>query len=452
MMTETNLQYLFLIGAYRDNEVSIGHPLMILLEELRKGQATINQINLGNLGREDIKRLLADTLKSDSNRVQLLADLVLNKTGGNPFFVNQFLKLLSSDDLIKFSYDEQKWQWDIRQIEARNITDNVVELMIGKLKKLPIATQSILQLAACVGADFDLQTLSIIARKTPSEIFPELLIAIDSGLLLPLSELDEQLFIQQYQFLHDRVQQAAYALINEDKKQATHLEIGQLLQQNSSEMEKEEKLFDIVGHINLGRELITQANEREALAQLNLKAGIKARNATAYAGAMLYLQIGIELLTPNCWIDQYELTLNLYVVATEAAYLNADLEGMEKMAAQVLENARTILDKVKIYEIKIAAQTAKGSPLGAIAVAREALLQLSIDLPIEPDQTTINKVLLSVTSQLQGRQIAQLLDLPVMTDRQTQSAMQLLSMLVGASVQGMPSLDCCAIGRKCGKI
>ncbi|MGL4377758.1 MAG: AAA family ATPase [Microcoleaceae cyanobacterium] len=440
MMTDPNLQYLFLIGAYRDNEVSMGHPLIIMLEELRKGQGLIHQINLDNLGREDITRLIADTLKSDITRVELLANLVFKKTVGNPFFVNQFLKLLYTDNLITFSYDEQKWQWEQGQIEARNITDNVVELMIGKLKKLPSTTQSILELAACIGANFDLPTLSIIGRKTPAEIFPDLVIAIESGLLLPLSELDEQLLIQKYQFLHDRVQQAAYSLIPEEKKQATHLQIGQLLEENASEIEKEEKLFDIVGHFNLAKELINQPNQREALAELNLKAGIKARNATAYAGAMLYLQTGIELLSANCWQTQYELTLNLYVVATESAYLNADLEGMEKMAAEVLQNAQTMLDKVKIYEIKIAAQTSKANPLAAIAVARDALFQLGVDLPKEPDETTINKGLETLTSQLQGREIAQLVDLPVMTDLQTQSTMQLLSMLIAASVQGMPSL------------
>ncbi len=439
MMTDPNLHYLFLIGAYRDNEVSSGHPLIMMLDELRKNQVKINKITLDNLGLEDINRLVADTLKSDESSVKPLAELVLNKTGGNPFFINQFLKLLYTEDLIKFSYDEQKWQWEQTQIEARNITDNVVELMIGKLKKLPTSTQSLLQLAACVGANFDLHTLSIIGRKTPAEFFPDLMIAIESGLLLPLSELDQELLIQNYQFLHDRVQQAAYSLIPPEQKQAIHLQIGQLLQQNSTEMEREEKLFDIVGHLNLGQELIVQPQERETLAQLNLKAGIKARNATAYAGAKLYLQTGIDLLTNNCWEEQYELTLNLYIVAAESAYLNGDPEGMEQMATQVLERAKTILDKVKIYKIKIADQTAKGNPLVAIAVAREALGQLGINLPMEPDEAMINTGLETVNIQLQGRGI-ELVDLPVMTDIKTESTMQLLGMLIPASVQGMPSL------------
>ncbi|MGL4378958.1 MAG: ATP-binding protein, partial [Microcoleaceae cyanobacterium] len=193
MMTDRNLQYFFLIGAYRDNELSIGHPLIIMLDELRKSQVIINQITLSDLGLEDIMRMLVDTLKSDRARVQSLGELVLKKTGGNPFFVKQFLKLLYTEHLIDFAYDEQIWQWNQARIEAQDITDNVVELMIGKLKKLPKATQSILQLAACIGANFDLHTLSVIGKTTPSEIFTNLMPAIDSRLILPLSELDEQL-------------------------------------------------------------------------------------------------------------------------------------------------------------------------------------------------------------------------------------------------------------------
>src|SRR4028118_1306017 len=216
--------------------------------------------------------------------------------------------------------------------------------------------------------------------------------------------------------------------------------MGQLLLHKYSAREREEKLFDIVGHLNQGIELINHLSDRKALAQLNLEAGHRARSSTAYAAAMVYLQTGIELLRANCWQSQYELTLNLYIAATEAAYLNADLEGMEQMAAQVLQNAQTILDKIKIYEISIAAHTAQSKMLEAIAVARDALLQLGVELPTEPDEALISKALQALASQLQGRQIEQLVDLPVMTDLQTRAAMQLLGMLVSPIFQAMPSL------------
>ncbi|MGB7895375.1 MAG: adenylate/guanylate cyclase domain-containing protein, partial [Microcoleus sp.] len=240
--------------------------------------------------------------------------------------------------------------------------------------------------------------------------------------------------------LHDRVQQAAYSLISDNQKQATHLKIGQLLVQNYSDIEIEEKLFDIVGHLNQGIELINQLSEREALAKLNLEAGGKARSSTAYAAAMTYLQTGIELLRANCWQSQHELTLSLYIAATEAAYLNGDIEGMEQMAAQGLQEAQTILDKVKIYEIQIVARTSQNKMLEAIAVGRNALLQLGVEFPTEPDEALISKALQILKRQLSGRQIEELVDLPVMTHLQTQAAMQLLGILLTPIFQGMPGL------------
>lgn len=216
--------------------------------------------------------------------------------------------------------------------------------------------------------------------------------------------------------------------------------MGQLFQQKLSEVDREDKLFDIVGHLNLGIELIAQPQERQALAQLNLKAGTKARSATAYAAARVYLQTGIALLPPDCWETQYELTLNLYVAAAEASYLNSDFEGMEQLAALVLQQAQTILDKVKIYQIQIAAHTARNQTLQAIAVGAEALKQLGVEFPTKPDSAMIGSALQQIKEQLQGREIAELIELPAMSDPNAQAAIQLLGMLFSAVYQGMPGL------------
>ncbi|MGC1247959.1 MAG: AAA family ATPase, partial [Spirulinaceae cyanobacterium] len=211
IITDQQSQYLFVIGAYRDNEVSSSHPLMMVLDESKKQGATVNQITLAPLQSEDINQLVADTVHSDLETAKPLTELVQRKTNGNPFFVNQFLKTLYSEDLISFSLTKScQWQWNLAQIEAQNITDNVVELIIDKVKKLPEATQQVLRLAACVGADFDLKTLAIILQKSTPSIFQDLLEALLSDLIRPISDLDEQLLIQKYQFEHDRVQQAAY--------------------------------------------------------------------------------------------------------------------------------------------------------------------------------------------------------------------------------------------------
>ena len=452
--------HLLVLGAYRDNEVSAAHPFMLTVDEIIKSGAVVNTITLQPLSLADLNQLVADTLICDLSLALPLTELVYQKTKGNPFFSTQFLKSLYEDGQIIFDPpvsplskggSQGGWQCDIAQVTFADASD-VVEFMTVQLQKLPAPTQEVLKLAACIGAQFDLDTLAIVNEELPEQTASALWRALQEELILPITEgykcfisTDDQSNTESitnptYRFLHDRVQQAAYFLIPENQKQATHLKIGQLLLQNYSDIEREEKLFDIVGHLNQGIELINQLSEREALALLNLEAGGKARSSTAYAAANIYLQTGIDLLTANCWQSQYELTLNLYIAATEAAYLNADLEVMEQMAAQVLQNAQTILDKIKIYEIQIAAQTSQNKMLEAIAVGRNALLQLGVELPAEPDEALIGKALQALADQLSGRKIEELVDLPVMTNPQTQAAMQLLGMLLTPIFQGMPGL------------
>ena len=443
--------HLLVLGAYRDNEVSPTHPFMLTVDEIVKSGAVVHTIMLQPLSFADLNQLVADTLICNLSLAGPLTELIAQKTQGNPFFSTQFLKALYEEGQITFDWDVRHWQCDLTQARLTHASD-VVEFMAAQLQKLPQETQDVLKLAACIGAQFDLDTLAVVSEKLPEQTASALWKSLQEELILPIQE-NYKCFIPTeaqfktnsisnptYRFLHDRVQQAAYSLIPNDQKPATHLKIGQLLLQSSSEMEREEKLFDIVGHLNLGQELIAQGNERDALAQLNLKAGQKARKSTAYAAAKIYLQIGIELLTDNCWQSQYELTLNLYVAAVEVAYLNADFDDMEQIAAEVLEKAQTILDKVKTYEILIIAQTAQSQTLKAIAVARDALAQLGVELPTEPDQVKIDRALQSLTRQLQDSRIEELVNLPVMTDLQTQAAMQLLGMLFSAINQTMPSL------------
>ncbi|MGF1987107.1 MAG: AAA family ATPase [Nostoc sp. ZfuVER08] len=478
LMTDTG--HLFIIGAYRDNEVQPAHPLMLTLSEIQKNQATINTIILEPLSQVQVNKLVADTLKCPENLALNLSTLIDQKTQGNPFFVTQFFKALHQDGLIKFDVELNCWQCDISQVTTQAITDDVVNFMSFQLRKLPPSTQDILPLAACIGNSFNLATLAIISEQCQIETAAALWKALQSGLIVPIGDVykfyqqeslvigpllqssdrrepplrlcalsldkSEQMTTDQgqmtvsYKFIHDRVQQAAYSLIPDDQKTATHFKIGQLLLENLSELEQEEKLFDIVGHLNLGIELISQSREREALAKLNLQAGVKARNSTAYAAARVYLQTGIKLLQTNCWQHQYELTLNLYVTAAEVAYLNGDLEGMEQLAALVLQQAQTIFDKVKIYEIQIAAQMAASQILEAIAVGRDALSQLGVDLPSTVDEAEIAKALEDLASLEGSNNPSALVNLPKMSDRTAQAAMQLLGVLFAPMLLGMPGL------------
>ncbi|GGA26190.1 serine/threonine protein kinase [Okeania sp. KiyG1] len=445
-------EYLLLLGAYRDNEVSPVHPFILTIDEIVKTEATVNTITLTPLSESDLNLLVADTLNCESSVAQPLTKLVYQKTKGNPFFTTQFIKALYDEKLIRFNWNIQHWECDITQVKALAITDDVVEFMALQLQKLPTENQEIIKLAACIGAGFDLNTLGIVTEKLPQKIATDLWKALQEGLVIPTTKI-YKFFTQSdseevryasanpsYRFLHDRVQQAAYSLILEEQKQSIHLKIGQLLQENLSDIEKQEKLFDIVGHLNLAIELITLPRERENLARLNLAAAQKARNSTAYVAARNFVQTGINLLPTDCWQSQYELTLNLYVTATETAYLNADFEGMEEMATLVLESAKTILDKVKIYEIKINALTGRTQILEALAVGQKALEQLDITWPLEPDEAFIEQALHTLDQQLKDKQIEELINLPVMSEPRIIAAMQLLAILFPPIFQAKSAL------------
>ena len=312
IMSEASTENLLIIGAYRDNEVSLSHPLMQALQIIRSSGATIKTIPLSPLEKKHLNNIVVDTLKCSEDLAFPLTDLIYQKTKGNPFFSNQFIKSLYEDGLITFKHNpdscQSGWVCDIAALRELTLTDDVVEFMAIQLYKLPVQTQTVLKLAACIGNQFDLNSLSIISQKSQVETAADLWKALQFGIILPTTEVykfyqseesndseelansAEQLSVK-YKFLHDRVQQAAYSLIPEIEKKFTLLKIGRLLLEKITEADKEEKIFDIVNHLNYGIELITHSVERENLAQLNLFAGQKAKKSTAYTAASQIYQL-----------------------------------------------------------------------------------------------------------------------------------------------------------------
>ncbi|MBP5975459.1 AAA family ATPase [Brasilonema sp. CT11] len=433
------MQFLLLIGAYRDNEVTQIHPLLAVIEKLKQENVAIDQITLAPLEQGAVAQLIAETLHTSTELIAPLAELIWRKTNGNPYFTNEFLKTLYTEDLIVFN-NQQHWEWDVAQIKAQNITDNVVELMIGKLKQLPEETQRILRLAACVGAEFDLATLSVICERPAVEIFAELTTVIQSELLLATSELDENLLIQNYKFSHDRVQQAAYALIDEEQLQHLHLQIGYRLLKSNELEARSTNLFEVVDHLNLGRDLVTNQQERDKIARLNLIAGQKAKKALAHSAALQYLTTGIELLATDSWQFQYTLTLTLHEEATEAAYLCGNVQQMEQWAIVVLEHADTVLDKTKVYETKMQTCMVQGRQIETVQIGLEVLELLGIALPETPIEVDVQRQLKEAADYFNAINVEDLLELPLMREPDKLAAMQILSSLVSACFQAAPSL------------
>ncbi len=440
ILSDRATQSLLLIGAYRDNEVTQAHPLLATVEKLKQEEVAINQLTLAPLGLGAVAQLTGETLHTSTESITPLAELVWRKANGNPYFTNEFLKTLYTEDLIVFNVNQQRWQWDVAQIKAKNITDNVVQLMIGKLKQLPEQTQWILRLAACVGAEFDLAALSAICERSVAEIFAELTTAIQSELILATSELDENLLIQNYKFSHDRVQQAAYTLIDEEQLQTVHLQIGYCLLKSNEAETSSTNLFEVVDHLNLGRDLVTDQQERDKIARLNLIAGQKAKKASAHSAALQYLTIGIELLPADSWQFQYALTLALHEEATEAAYLSGDIQQMEQRASIVLKYANTVLDKIKVYETKIQTCMVKYRQTEAIKIGLEVLGLLGISLLETPTEVDVQRHLKEKVDYFNTINTENLLELPFMREPDKLAVMQILSSLVSAAFQAAPSL------------
>ncbi len=445
VMRDESTANLLVIGAYRDNEVEPTHPLAMALDSLRGDGVTIEEITLPPLGLGHISRMLADTLSRTLQEVEPLASLVLGKTGGNPFFAKQFLTVLFSEGML--SFERQRWVWDIAQIESMGITDNVVELMIGKLAKLPEGTRQALRLAACMGSRFDLETLATISGKPAEDLFFELMGAVSHGLIIPTSKLESHsdgtlaldLLILNFKFLHDRVQQAAYATIEEEQRTAVHLQIGRILLENAGG-ELDAQIFDVVEHLNLGAELVTDRDERDAHAELNLAAGRKAREAMAHGPALQFLRAGLRLLSADSWQRRYRLTFELHVGLVEVHYLNANMEEARRLSQEVLRHAETRLDRVEVYELQMMALVAQNEHAASIDVAREALALLGVTLPRDPAEMASMAEALRAEVERKVTSIEALADLPIMEDPYQLAKLRILVNTSAPAYNALPAL------------
>ncbi len=493
LATNLESQYLLIIGAYQEQEVDANHSIILTAEAITKAGGSVSAIALSHLDINSVNQFVADTLNCAPEKSLNLAELLFQKTAGNPFFLTQLLKSLYSNKLLefKFTLSEQsieisktnlsdidrvekkyqktgEWQWDIEQIQEMGITDNVVELMINNIQKLSENTQAMLKLAACIGNKFDLAILSKIGDKPLASAATDLWEAIQSGLIVPVNnvykiaialaattavtdqistDFTDELFLPianagsaTYKFLHERVQQAAYALISESHKQETHLKIGRFLLQNAPPEQLEEHIFATVNHLNAAQEIITSELEKSHLCKLNLIAGRKAKASAVYELALKYLTTGIELLPPKSWQTDYDLTFALYESAAEAAYLNTDFEQMEKWAEIVLQQATNELDKITVFEIKITACAMQTKLQEAVKIGREALKMLGINLPESPIPLHIQQALTKTAAYLSGKKIEDLINLPVMRNPRKLATMRLLSTMFPATFIVEPRL------------
>ena len=435
-----DLERLLLIGAYRSNEVDLGHPLRVALNEIEQGRA-VHELPLRPLTPDSVEQLLADTLRTDRATCRPLAELLHDKAQGNPFYLSEMLRTLEQERAITFSPEAGQWRWDMAAVRRSGVTSNVVDLVVANLRKLSDATQAALQLAACIGNTYDLRTLSIIRERSMDETSDELLPALQRHMVVPLHD-DYRLVGQasgsavheagnagpnpSYRFQHDRVQQAAYALIDDARKQAVHLSIGRLIQRHAGPEEREARLIDIVGHLNEGRRLIGDPAERRQLARLNLAAGTHAQRSSAYESALAYLRIGQELLPPDPWVTDHELTMALATEYQQCAYLTARLDEAEAGIEEMLAHARTRLEKAEILAMRTRQYATTGKMIESIGAAVMGLSLLGLRISSDPGDAAIRREQAAVRRNLAGRRIADLVSAPPMADPAQKVAIRLL--------------------------
>jgi PAS domain S-box-containing protein len=408
LLTQPDVGHLLLVGAYRDNDVDATHPLSRKLDAMRKAGAVMQDIALAPLTREDLKQLMADSLRCTPEHVGPFAELVHGKTSGNPFFAIQFLSALSEEGLLTFDHVNQRWSWDLARIHAKGYTDNVVDLMTRKLVRLAPDTQTALTQLACLGNRAEFAMVRVVYQGSLEHMDAQLAEAVGAGFIVRSKD--------SYQFLHDRVQEAAYSLIPHESRAATHLRIGRMMAAHTPPDKIEEGIFEIVNQFNRGSHLIGSIAERERIAELNLIAGRRARNSTAYASALTYAQAGRALLTDDTWNQNHELVFSLECLLAECELLTMDMAAAERRLSMLAQCANTAHDLAVVMRLRLTLYTALARFDRGVEVFLEYLRGLGTDWSAHPSDQEVLREYDYIWSLVGSRQIEELVDLPAATN------------------------------------
>lgn len=422
LLIQSDVRHLMLIGAYRDNELDSYHPLMRKLEAIRQAGATVQDIVLAPLVRDDLERLIADSLHCEPAHVRPLAELVHEKTDGNPLFAIQFISSLAEEGLLAFDHTNGQWSWDLDRIRAKGDTDNVVDLVVAKLNRLPARARTALRQLACIGNSTEFGLLATVHQESSQNFHSDLREAIRAGLVLR-SEHD-------YRFLHDRIQEAAYSLIPPGARGAEHLRIGRRLASRTAPAETEEKIFEIVNQLNRGSDLVTSADERARIAELNLIAGRRAKASSAYTSALSYLVAARALLTEESWDRDYDLIFDIECLIAQCEMLTARLPPAEDRLSMLAQRARSPHQIASVTRLRLTLYTTLDQINRAVEVCLEYLRHDGVDWPLHPTSDELTREYDRIWSQVGDRQIEDLIDLPLMTNPDQLDVLDVLAELM----------------------
>ncbi len=360
------------------------------------------------LGLDDVERLIADALHCAPNSAGPLALLVYEKTGGNPFFAIQFITELEEEGLLRFDRGAMAWIWDLDRIRGKRYSDSVVDLMLGKVRRFPRATQEPLKQLACLGNSAEFELLRTVYEDSREELHDRLWEAVRAGLIFRAEN--------SYRFLHDRVQEAAYFLIPEQQRAHAHLRIGRILMDSIPQERLEEAIFDIVNQLNRGLDLIADGGERERAARLNLIAGKRAKASTAYASALKYLHAGRSLLGEEAWNRNDDLIFSIESLIAECELLTADMAAAEERLTMLAKRARGRHDSAVVTRLQVTLYTTMDRSDLAIEVFLDYLRRTGTDWSRHPARDDVMREYNRIWSLVGNRQIEDLVDLPLAED------------------------------------
>jgi len=439
LLTRSDLKHLMLIGAYRDNEVTVAHPLVRKLQAIRAAGGKVEDITLGPLTPEHLRQMMADALRCELGRSAPLAQLVHDKTGGNPFFAIQFIQSLAEERLLALDHETSQWSWDLDRIRRKGYTDNVVQLMAGRISRLPIETLTALQHLACLGNVAEISMYSIALECSEEQVDARLWTAVR----LELVERREG----SYKFIHDRVQEAAYSLIPEEQRAEAHLRIGRLLATHIAPEKRDEAVFEIVNQLNRGAALITRQEERDQLAELDLSAGKRAKASTAYASALKFLTAGAALLGEDGWKRRRDLMFALELGRAECELLTGELTAADERLVALSDRAVDTIERATLASLHMGVCTELIQSDRAIAVALDYLRRVGVEISPHPTEQEVRLEYEQIFSQLGGRSIEEVADFPLMRDPETIATVGVLTKMHVPAILTDPNLDGLAVCR-----
>ena len=450
IIEDEEIDNLLAICAFRDLDVNGSYPAAVkALSSLDGEHGYVRKITIGPLNFDQVKELVADTLRSDQASSETLAGVVFHKAGGNPFFTNEYLKSVHEANLLELDPNLGAWRWN-EKAAGQTLTEDVAELVAGKIRRMDERCREILSFAAFLGGHFDLETLAAVYGRNTRDTLEALRPLMKEGLVIPLGEgwkrvelgidTHDDTVTADFKFFHDRIHQAAYSLVPVIRRPLLHRQMAQALLERTEPDKREQRIFDIVNQLNNAPHLLKEPEERWQAAGLNLEAGKRAKAAAANEPALGYLEQGLSLLEPDCWESRYDLALGLHVEAAEAAYLCTDFERMEELTSAILHNATTTHDAVKAHEIRIQAFIARNEMHAAIDTALDVLRLLEVRLPRKPTKMHVLAGLARTRLVLAGREVESLIDLPQMTNRRLLAVMRIINSVAKAAYVSAPLL------------